>query len=455
MKKRPFAQTAFLSILGRAGGAAIPFLIAAVYGASARTDAFFFAYSLAIAVTTLFSHMFEAAIIPYLASEHADFSKAAWLLRRAFFISLPIFMLLGGGVSVALKPFLASISGWSAETAAMTGSLFTEFQPFLWFGLAASAWNGIFYHRKIFWLPAISPLVRALIVIVFLFAGHGFLGIHALTLGFVFGELARVLLAWLLAGHFLPKAMVRVTADSVQGTLNHFFKDAVLQTAALLAVNLMVISDQWFAGRAGEGYVTLLCYADRLLQIPYLLFVAGFLNIFHADWADANASVSRDFWSRLKKDMILVACGAAAVAIIMGFTAKFWIAAFYGTQKISTGERSVLTSVFIWYAAGFAPGIVRLALGRALIVLKESRFYLGQAWAELGLNILLNWTFMRFFGVPGIAMATACAYCLSAAWLTFFLLRKRKVSVQCVIASTDAHESAPQSDVKGNGRHCE
>jgi len=249
--------------------------------------------------------------------------------------------------------------------------------------------------------------------------------------------------------------MVRVTADSVQGTLNHFFKDAVLQTAALLAVNLMVISDQWFAGRAGEGYVTLLCYADRLLQIPYLLFVAGFLNIFHADWADANASVSRDFWSRLKKDMILVACGAAAVAIIMGFTAKFWIAAFYGTQKISTGERSVLTSVFIWYAAGFAPGIVRLALGRALIVLKESRFYLGQAWAELGLNILLNWTFMRFFGVPGIAMATACAYCLSAAWLTFFLLRKRKVSVQCVIASTDAHESAPQSDVKGNGRHCE
>ena len=268
--------------------------------------------------------------------------------------------------------------------------------------------------------------MRSLVVILFLFAAHGTLGIHALSAGFVLGECGRFLLVWLLANRLLPPmgpggpAMLPAAR-----TLNLFFKDAGLQTAALLAVNLMVVSDQWFAGRAGAGALSLLSYADRLVQVPYLLFLSGFLNIFHTDWADAQVNVSRDFWKTLKKDMRLVLGGAAVLAAVMALTAKFWIALFYGTQKISAADRQTLTAVFIWYAAGFMPGTVRLALGRALIVLKESRFYFFQAWAELGLNIFLNAILMKFFGVPGIAMATALAYCLSAFWLYLFLERKK------------------------------
>ncbi len=425
MKERPFIQTVFLSALGRAGGMILPFLIAGVYGASAGTDAFFFAYSLAIAVTTLFSHMFEAAIIPYLAAERADFSSAAELMRRAFFKSLPVFVLLGGGVAVFLRPLLAATHGWPAETAALSARLFTEFQPFLWLGLAISAWNGIFYHRRIFWLPAISPLVRSLVVILLLFAAHNALGIHALTAGFILGELVRFLFSWRLAKRLLPPVRPVAAASFPAEILKRFFKDASLQTAALLAVNLMVVSDQWFAGRAGPGALSLLSYADRLVQIPYLLFLSGFLSIFHADWSDAQANVSRDFWKTLKRDMGLVLGGATLLAAGMVLSAKFWIALFYGTQKISAADRQTLTAVFVWYAAGFMPGAVRLALGRALIALKESRFYFFQAWVELGVNIFLNVVLMKVFGVPGIAMATALAYCLSALWLYVFLARKK------------------------------
>jgi len=66
---RPFISTSFFAILGRSAGLIVPFVIAMVYGANRQTDSFFFAYSLIFALVSIFSHIFESALIPYLAEK--------------------------------------------------------------------------------------------------------------------------------------------------------------------------------------------------------------------------------------------------------------------------------------------------------------------------------------------------------------------------------------------------
>lgn len=425
MKQRPFFQTALLSVLGRAGGLIIPFLIARVYGADAQTDAFFFAYSFSIAVTSLFSHMFEAAIIPYLAALHDNNLRVSWLLRQAFLRCLPVFVAAGLILAACMTPLLSRGTGWSEEEARQIAWIFTGMQPFLWLGLAAAAANGFFYYQARFSYPAISPLIRASLVILCLFTLHRSLGIYALVAGLGLGELVRVY------GAFLLNRRPALQTGSYEGTgqdrliLQKFFRDAFWQTAALFAIHLMVVTDQWFAARAGSGSLSLLSYADRLIQIPYLFFLSGFLHIFHADWARAALRPAEEFKTRLRRDLIFVAAGSAAAAVLLASQASFFTGIFYGTDKLSAGDKQTLTSLFFWYAIALAPGVVRLALGRVLIVLKASRFYFAQAWLELAVNVVLNEIFMRQFGVAGIAISTAVVYSLSTGWLALYLKGKK------------------------------
>ena len=421
MKNRPFLQTAFLSLLGRTGGLLIPFLIAYFYGATVQTDAFFLAYSLSIAFMTLFSQMYESAMIPYLAVSQGIQSRCLWFIKSTLKTSLPLFSVLGFLLAWGLKPVLLRV-GWSLEGASLVRQIMFAMQPFFWFGLGTAAWHALFYNRNIFWFPAVSPLVRALVVIGCIFGVHRLLGIHALTAGLALGEFLRFCLACRLGNSLGSLSTDGFKADETDRILlKKFYADAFWQMAALLAIHLMVVADQCFAQTAGDGRLTLLSYADRLIQIPYLLFLSGFLNIFHADWSQALAKSSSDLFLKLRRDLFWVLLGALLTAMILMVTAKLNIQLFYGKAAISEEEKSVLTGLFFWYALALIPGVLRLALGRVLIVMRASKFYFIQAWIELALNVTLNFFFLRLYGVAGIAMATAAVYFLSSIWLVAYI----------------------------------
>ena len=59
--------TSFWSTLGRFMGFLIPFFIAAWYGVTSETDAFFFVYGLIVFMAGVFSSVVESIIVPYVA----------------------------------------------------------------------------------------------------------------------------------------------------------------------------------------------------------------------------------------------------------------------------------------------------------------------------------------------------------------------------------------------------
>lgn len=428
MASRPFASTAFLALIGRAGGFVIPFIIAAIYGATPATDAFFFSYGLVFLLITIFTHIFESALIPYLAQQKQEGALVSSLTNKILLRIFPIALVVFIGGQIFLKPWLLHFSGWSEPNAGLVAQFFLQMMPFFLASILISAAHSILFTYRIFWLSAFSPFIRSLIVIGVILVFHDTWNVHAVIWGFVWGEILRGLVTFFILKRKTPW---RPTLAAISQTKESkpFFQQAFLQGAALIAVNSLFIADQWFASRLGEGMLSLLNYADRVLQIPYILLMSAFLQIFLTDWSDSYHSESAyHFWPKVHRDIHSVFLIGLGIGIVLWAVRYPIIQTIYGRGNFTEQELKVMSDVFGWLSVGFIPGVVRLLCGRVLFVMRKSALYCFLSWMEFTANIFLNILLIRSYGIVGISMATAMVYTVST--LSIYLYIRFRLRVQ-------------------------
>jgi putative peptidoglycan lipid II flippase len=418
-KTKPFLLTTLLVMMGKAGGALVPFLIAFFYGASPTTDAFFFAYSLIAALLMIFSHVYETSLVPFIVEREENIQKEMALVLCALALGLPLCLILGLGTGLFV-PSLLIRQSMPEETSLLIGRLFMEMLPGLMLAVLISAYQGFFYARKNFWFPSVSTLIRTITMIAFLILGRQKLGIHSLTLGFVAGEILR----WAAAHVVLNRqGTLRYTIPSgeFQKVLG-FFQEAGFQILALVAVSIIPLADQWSAAPLGPGKLSLFNYADRLLQIPYLLFFYGFTQVFFSFWSETHVKEGRAvFFKKTQRDICLVFWAILAAVVILWAAAKPVIQILFFKSYLTELQRVQLTEIFRWLSLAFLPGILRALYARVLVILRESKTYFYQAWVELLAKVGLNVLFTSRFGIVGLAMSTLTVYSLTTAWFYFYV----------------------------------
>ena len=420
-RNRPFFSTTFFTALGRAGGFIIPFFVAFYYGITPETDAFFFAYALIIFLTELSSQIFESMLIPYLAEHKKNPETVSHFANGVALLSLPFAAIICFLIHRFLPPALIRWSRWDASSASLSAGLFLQITPLFFLNLWSSVMNGIFYTYKVFWYPALSPLIRSVWVILFLWLGHQKFGITALTFGFVAGESIRLLTGFLLS-RYLKLWVPKFRWEEVRFSIKEFLQKVPLQIFAVTAVLLTPVVNQWFAARLGVGSVSLLNYAERLLLIPYQLFIGGFLQIFLSDWSEGYCQEPGIlFWPKIQKDIQNTFLAALVLSLILVIFHNPLVRMVYGHGELQEKELPVLASVFGWLAIGFAPAVINLLYVRTLFVLKKTSFYSLQSWVKLSLHLFLNYVLMQFYGVKGIAMSTSIVYILMGLWIHFYL----------------------------------
>lgn len=430
MSKRPFSSTVIFTGVGRFLGLLIPVFIAALYGVSPETDAFFFVYGILFYFIGIFSHIFEVSVIPYLAERKKKKEPLLGLVLLILCVLTPVLLGACGMVWFVLKLTLINVVENRPVFISLTPQLFLEFIPFLVLSLFISAMSGILYVNGKFWLATSSPLIRSIVVLVFIGFKSQSEGIHALSQGFVTGETFRFLVILLFMLFAVPGILKLSWAwtQEIKSFLN-FFKDGLWQLIALIAVNLIVLTDHWFATALGGGQLSLLNYADRLLQIPYLIFGSSFLHIFLSDWSRQYQDDSKEsFWNKITKDIRITAIFSLVLGLSMFLFRKYIIQIFYWKTEFDIMEQALVTEVFGYLALALIPALVFLLYGRVLFILKESKFYCFFSWGMLLVNIVLNALFSKWYGLSGIALATLVVYAFTAVGFYLYLRNyKRKV----------------------------
>ncbi|MDO8736831.1 MAG: murein biosynthesis integral membrane protein MurJ [Thermoleophilia bacterium] len=409
--------TAALIVVGataasRVFGYAREILTAAYFGAGADMSAFDVAFLVPATMQIIIAQAaLSAALIPVFAGLlEKDQRQEAWLVARTIFTLVTLVM---GSLVVLCIIFAPQIMplfapGYRddpvmmAEIVRMTRLLFPTVVFLALTGIVASILNS-FEH---FTLPAVAPIFWNIIILAAIVFGHERLGVDALAWGILAGTVVQLLIQ-------LPALRGR---GGRLGWSLAWRNPNVRKVGALLLpvsvslglINLNGVVDVQFASFLGTGGVAAMTFAFRLYQLPEALFAIAVGTVLFPTLSRIAARGDRDrFRATLTlgvRVIFFLLIPASAFVLVLS---EPIVRLAYEHGRFTAENTELVSSALFFFAFGSA-------FSGCSALLTRGFFSLGRPWlptiaaiGNLAVNAVLNWYFIKIFGLGGIPLSTS------------------------------------------------
>jgi putative peptidoglycan lipid II flippase len=394
-------------------------LFAALFGVGGM-DAFLAAFRIPNLLRDLFAEgaLSTAFVTTFTKTIAREGDGAAWRLANKV-ATLTLVVL--GAVCVVGMVFSSQIvavmaPGFPPEKAALTAELTTIMFPFIVMVSMAALVMGMLNAKSIFGMPAMAS---------------SFFNIGSIVGGVALG-------AWI-DPHFGPRALVGIAFGTLFGGALQFavqlpslsglgfryrpdfhWRDqgvsAILRlmgpsVIAASTTQFNVLINSIFASTLGEGAITWLAFAFRLMQLPLGLFgvalgtvtlpllsrlvVAGHMDGFRAELA------------RAIRLMFLLTIPSTIGLMVL---AEPIMSVLYQHGKFGAHEAAQAGGALRFYAIGLAGYAALKVLVNAFYALDRRKTPMVVSFLAVGLNLLFHWifTFQLHWGHLGLAFSTGC-----------------------------------------------
>jgi putative peptidoglycan lipid II flippase len=263
------------TLVSRVLGLAREMVTAAFFGASGRLDAFNVAYTLANLARQLVAEgALSAAFVPVFSKALLESSARALSLARQAMGVLILASLAVTLLGIAGAPLLTFIMapGFDAETSLLATSLTRWMFPFLFLISMAALTMGVLNSLGSFFLPALAPAFSNLIFIVSAPLLVRRLGIHGLAVSVLLGGGVHFLSQWFWARR-IGAPLVPERPDFSDGDLRRMMLLFLPYAAGLSLNQVNPVVSRMLGSFLEEGSISVLNYANRILQLPLGLFV--------------------------------------------------------------------------------------------------------------------------------------------------------------------------------------
>jgi len=433
-------------------------IFAVFFGAGRELDAFITAFRIPNLLRDLFA---EGALSAAFVSTFTQYLErggeaAAWRLASLVINTLLIVVgtitLIGiwiaPGVVLAIAPGFAAIPGKVGLTVGLTRIMF----PFLPLVALAAVAMGILNTRNVFGVPAsaaaffnVGSIVGGLGAAYWLAPDYvrGILGAvathhaaptdpalaaRAIT-GMAIGTLIGGLLQFVVQVPSLGRVGFRyrpVLHPSDPG-LRQVMRLMAPATIGAAAVQVNVFINNNFASYLGNGPVSWLNVAFRFMQLPIGLFGVALGTVTlplvsrHVARGD-RAALRRTLAESLELVGLLCLPAAAGLALF----AVPVIGLIYEHGRFTPADTTAAAQALAAYTAGLAGYAGIKVLAPAFYALDDARTPMLVSLVSIGVNYVLNWTFVRRlgFGHVGLALSTS-AVALGNFALLYVVLRRR------------------------------
>ncbi|MEM3362665.1 MAG: lipid II flippase MurJ [Candidatus Aenigmatarchaeota archaeon] len=404
-----------LNSIARVTGYCVPLLIANWFGVSKETDVFFFAYGLILFFTGIFSPIMESLIIPYIAEVKAKNEDVGKFVSNVLNVSFLFFSVLTIVFILSVKPFLSLIINFDSYSLNLFHFIFIEIAPLTIFTILSSILVGALNSFKKFFISIISLFFRSTVNIVFIFLLKGICGVHSIAIGYVIGEIFRFLILAIIINKMnLFRLTIYLKLDS---KLLEFSKISFYQIAGMIAVGLNPLIDKVMASYLGEGSISILYYADRLYMIPVSFLITGLTIPFLSDWSEKYYQYnSRRLHNDIKKVVSKVFIFALSLAVFLSLFRHPIVSLLLG-KAVSGSSKELIEFVLIGYLLGLVPFTAGFPLSRAHMVIKNTKFLAVVLISNFFAKVALNFIFIHFLGLFGLALSTSLV-----SWFSFVLL---------------------------------
>ncbi len=391
-----------------------------LFGGAAAMDAFIAAFRIPNLLRDLFAEgaLSTAFVTTFSKTIARGGDDAAWRLANKVAtltaVALGLICIAGMVFSDALVALLAP--GFSAEKAAFTAHLTRIMFPFILLVSLAALVMGMLNAKNVFGMPAMAS---------------SFFNIGSILGGLILGY-------WI-DPHFGPRALIGVAFGTVLGgalqllvqlpslsRLHYRYRpDFAWRDGGVKAILLLmgpsviaasttqfnVLINSMFASGLGDGAITWLSIAFRLMQLPLGLFGVALgtvtlpllSRLVVADRMDA-------FRSELARAMRLAFLLAIPSTVGLMMLAEPIISVVYQHGKFNAFQAEQAAGALRFYAIGLSGYAALKVLVNAFYALERRKTPMLVSFLAVGMNLLFNWifTFRLGWGHRGLALSTGC-----------------------------------------------
>ena len=398
----------------------IPFFLAAWFGVSGKTDAFFFVYGIVLFLSGMLAPVLEGVIVPFIAEGRACGEDVGLFVGKLLGWSGLCLVVIVGVVLLLLNPILSVITRFEPSTVQLIFRLFIETIPLIILLVWSSILNGTLNAYKKFAYPAVLPAFRAIICLIIILSLKNRIGVHAIVIGYTGGELIRLLMLLVV----IRRLQIPVIKWSlrIDPWLKKFLRKASYQMVGIFAVGLSPVINKTMASWLGEGSVSVLYYAERLYMIPLSLMTTGLMVTILSHWSERYYESGSQ---RLQKDVrkavkVLISIVFPTMVLLFIFHQPI-VKLALGRGEFPQADLKEVGWVWICFLAGMVPYLVGLIYFQAHLTLKNTKILMQSSIYRCLLSIFFNIILIKLFGIIGIALSVSLTSCF------FFWYLKKKL----------------------------
>jgi putative peptidoglycan lipid II flippase len=403
-------------------------VMSAYFGAGLFTDAFNIAYRVPNLLRDLFAEgALSSAFVPtFIRTLTHDGKEKAWLLANrvinALIVILGAFTLL---IYFGAKWFVYLLAASFANIPhkmELTIQMTRIMSPFLLCVALASVIMGMLNAFGSFFIPATAPSafnICCILAGIFLspfMPRFGMEPVVSMAIGALIGGISQFLVQ-------MPSAYrlgyrYRFTLDFADPGLRHIAKLMLPAVIGLSATQINIAVDSQLAGHYGDGPISWLGYAFRLMQLPIGLFG---IAIATATLATVSRHAAQNELEKLRNtvssSLRLAACLTFPSTVGLIVFREEIIRLLYERRQFLAGDTLQTSKALLLYATAlFAYSAIKI-LVPTFYALNDTRTPVRTSMISVGAKVGINFLLVLPLGFLGLPMATAIA-----SWFNFTLL---------------------------------
>lgn len=432
---KTLASVSGFTLLSRITGLIREMLVASIFGAGATTDAFFVAFRIPNLLRRLFAEgAFSQAFIPVLGQSKTTDGEAKTkvLIDRTatlLFWAVTLITILGIVGASGVMWVMANAMQAGTERYEYSRTMTQIMFPYIIFMSLIALSSGILNTWKNFSTPAFTPVLLNIAVIcaaIFL-APHFNPPIYALTVGVIVGGLLQ--LGWQIPALMKIGMLPHISFDLMSALRDAQVRKILkLMLPATLAVSVaqisLIINTNW-AASLGNGSVSWISYADRLMEFPTGMLGVALGTILLPSLTRAHASGDvLEYKKLLNWGLRLTLLLALPAAVGLGVLAVPLTSTLFQHGRFTAVDVQKTAQALTMYSFGL--------LGLISVKILASAYYAKQDILTpvlIGIGILIATQLMNLLFVPylqhaGLSLSIGLGACLNAAILVFLLSRR-------------------------------
>ena len=419
---------AIISVFVKGLGFYKEIVVAGAFGLSELLDTFFIAALLPGFISEVFINAFKAVFIPNYIAEKKSTNNIGAFQSASFIVTLIIALFFIVISYLFTDVFLETLfRGHTQSYYELVKIQFYFLLPCIAFWGFTSLLSGLLNIHDEFRYSSIYPVLTSIFMLICLLLFKDQLQEKVLAVGMLIGSISQFILLLIVA---LRMKIINISKPDFYGkhTIT-MFKQVPAKVSSGFLSGLIGVTDQFFAAQLVVGSIAALNYGIRIPTFFTTIIVLAGGNVLLPYFSKLSLNNKHDAFKSLYYILKRLFIVVTFISIALIFISDFIVELSFERNEFTSEDTKIVATIQRMFLIVLPCAICQNIIFRVLTSINKNSFMAYISFVTIILNIILDFILMKFYGVMGIALATAILQILKFLLYLKYTAKQEKILV--------------------------